>query len=111
MVSGRVSRSIQDIRPGDEVLGIDGRSYKVFFVEQKLLGDRKLYGLAGRQPFVTSEHPFLTALGLQDPGAPRYALALKGPLVALTPQVECPPRRSRSPRTGSWSHSAGRALA
>lgn len=62
MADGRV-RNIEDIYPGDRVLGMDGKVNTVEFVERVPLGDRLLYGFNGGRPFVTSEHPFFSLHG------------------------------------------------
>ena len=72
MADGR-ERPIEAIAPGDRVLGRRGRINRVLGCERTRLGRRRLYGLNGRRPFVTAEHPFLTAEGWKalDPEATR----------------------------------------
>jgi hypothetical protein len=64
-------RPVALIRKGDFVLGRSGQSNRVIGIERPLLGGRKLYALNGGVPFVTAEHPFLTAAGWKaiDPEA------------------------------------------
>ena len=62
MADGR-ERPIEAIAPGDRVLGRRGRINRVLGCERTRLGRRRLYGLNGHRPFVTAEHPFLTAEG------------------------------------------------
>jgi len=70
MADGR-EQPIEAITPGDRVLGRRGRVNRVLGCERTRLGRRRLYGLNGRRPFVTAEHPFLTADGWKalDPEA------------------------------------------
>jgi hypothetical protein len=65
------SKPIGLVELGDLVLGYDGAVNRVIGVERPTLGTRKLYGLNGGEPFVTAEHPFLTADGWKsiDPSA------------------------------------------
>jgi hypothetical protein len=64
-------RPIETVRPGDRVLGRRGRINRVLGCERTRLGRRRLYGFNERRPFVTAEHPFLTAEGWKalDPEA------------------------------------------
>jgi hypothetical protein len=66
-------RPIEAIAPGDRVLGRRGRVNRVLGCERTELGRRRLYGFNGGPPFVTAEHPFLTAEGWKalDPEATR----------------------------------------
>jgi len=72
MADGSV-RPIEAVRPGERVRGRDGLVNRVTGVERVRLGDRLLYGFDGGRPFVTAEHPFLTAQGWKaiDPRATR----------------------------------------
>ncbi|MCC6791137.1 MAG: hypothetical protein IT336_05605 [Thermomicrobiales bacterium] len=65
------SRPIELVGFGDLVLGANGAVSRVIGVETPLLGSRKLYSLNGSEPFVTAEHPFMTADGWKsiDPAA------------------------------------------
>lgn len=65
------SRPIELVAFGDLVLGANGSVSRVIGVETPRLGDRKLYSLNGGDPFVTAEHPFMTAEGWKsiDPKA------------------------------------------
>lgn len=65
------SRPIELVGFGDLVLGEHGAVSRVIGVETPLLGSRMLYGLNGSEPFVTAEHPFMTAAGWKsiDPNA------------------------------------------
>ena len=60
MADGRLKK-IEDIAVGDIVLGQDGAHNTVTGIERVSLGERLLYGFNGGTPFVTSEHPFMTA--------------------------------------------------
>jgi len=64
-------KPIELIREGDLVLGKSGHPNRVIAVERPILGDRKLYALNGGSPFVTAEHPIMTATGWKsiDPSA------------------------------------------
>jgi hypothetical protein len=80
------TKPIEAIRPGDRVRGRNGAINTVTRVERPRLAGRLLYGFDGGRPFVTAEHPFLTAEGWKaiDPAATRAenpALAV-GALVA-----------------------------
>lgn len=70
-------RPIEAVRIGDRVLGRRGRVNRVLGREHTRLGRRRLYGLNGCRPFVTAEHPFLTAEGWKalDPEATRRDVA------------------------------------
>jgi hypothetical protein len=72
MADGSV-RPIEAVRPGERVRGRDGSVNGVTGVERVRLGDRLLYGFDGGPPFVTAEHPFLTAQGWKaiDPRSTR----------------------------------------
>jgi hypothetical protein len=65
------NRPIELISFGDLVLGENGAVSRVIEIEKPLLGIRKLYSLNGSEPFVTAEHPFMTAQGWKsiDPAA------------------------------------------
>ena len=66
-------RAIEQIGLGDLVVGRRGRVNRVVRCERTVLGARRLYALNGGRPFVTAEHPFLTAEGWKafDPEATR----------------------------------------
>lgn len=66
-------RPIEDVVPGDRVLGRRGRVNRVVGCERTRLGSRRLYGFNGTRPFVTAEHPLLTSEGWRalDPDATR----------------------------------------
>ena len=66
-------RPIEQLGLGDLVVGRRGRINRVVRCERTLLGARRLYALNGGRPFVTAEHPFLTAEGWKalDPEATR----------------------------------------
>ena len=63
----------RQVRPGDLCVGRRGRVNRVMRCERTVLGARRLYALNGGRPFVTAEHPFLTAEGWKalDPEATR----------------------------------------
>lgn len=61
MADGTEKR-ICDIVEGDEVLTQTGTGFVTKLIVTRL-GDRKLYGFAGRKPFATEDHPFLTRKG------------------------------------------------
>ena len=61
LMADGTERPIQSIRPGDVVIGRRGRVNRVRGCERTKLGRRRLYALNGGRPFVTAEHPFLTA--------------------------------------------------
>ena len=65
------SRAIEDVHPGDFVLGSKGQANRVAGVEMPKLGSRSLYGFNGGGMFVTAEHPFSTEDGWKsiDPSA------------------------------------------
>lgn len=67
------SRAIETIARGELVMGRRGRVNTVRACERTVLGTRRLYALNGGRPFVTAEHPFLTAEGWKalDPEATR----------------------------------------
>ncbi|MFO1047675.1 MAG: Hint domain-containing protein [Geminicoccaceae bacterium] len=73
LMADGTQRPIEAIKVGDLVLGRRGRSNRVRGCERTRLGRRRLYGLNGGRPFVTAEHPFLTAEGWKalDPDATR----------------------------------------
>jgi hypothetical protein len=56
-------KSIEEIQIGDLVVGADHQYYPVMFLDVEQLQDRHLYSINGSQPFVTSEHVFLTTDG------------------------------------------------
>ena len=56
-------KNIEDVAVGDVVRGYRGSANKVLELDRVPLAGRKLYGFNGKAPFVTSEHPFLTADG------------------------------------------------
>ena len=62
---------IDAVMVGDFVLGNEGSTNRVTGIERPLLGERLLYAFDGGTPFVTAEHPFLTADGWKaiDPAA------------------------------------------
>ncbi len=66
-------RAIEQLGMGDLVVGRRGRINRVVRCERTALGARRLYALNGGRPFVTAEHPFLTAEGWKalDPEATR----------------------------------------
>ena len=66
-------RPIEALRAGDLVVGRRGRINRVAQRERTSLGARRLYAINGGRPFVTAEHPFLTAEGWKafDPEATR----------------------------------------
>lgn len=75
-------RRIDEIDVGELVLSQRGQVSRVINVEQPPLGDRLLYAFNGDRPFVTSEHPIMTAGGWKsvDPDAtaaenPKLAVA------------------------------------
>lgn len=65
------TRRIDEVQPGDFVIGHDGRSNRVVGIERPTLAGRMLYSVNGGAPFVTAEHPFMTAAGWKsvDPAA------------------------------------------
>jgi hypothetical protein len=67
------TKYIRDIVVGDRLLGEAGSVNTVIGIEQPSLGDRLLYAINGGEPFVTSEHPFMTTDGWKsiDPSATR----------------------------------------
>ena len=73
LMADGTQRPIESVRVGDLVLGRRGRGNRVRGCERTRLGRRRLYGLNGGRPFVTAEHPFLTAEGWKalDPDATR----------------------------------------
>ena len=73
LMADGTQRPIESVRVGDLVLGRRGRGNRVRGCECTRLGRRRLYGLNGGRPFVTAEHPFLTAEGWKalDPDATR----------------------------------------
>jgi hypothetical protein len=56
-------KNIEDVVIGDRVVGEYGIVNQVTGLKRPTLQGRKLYALNGGPPFVTSEHPFLTAEG------------------------------------------------
>ena len=56
-------KSIESIQIGDLVLGMNGQSHQVIFLDTELLNHRLLYSINGSLPFFTSEHVFLTDSG------------------------------------------------
>ena len=66
-------KPIELIEIGELVMGLDGAANRVVAIERPRLGARKLYALGRSRPFVTAEHPFLTADGWRaiDPAATR----------------------------------------
>lgn len=62
MADGSI-KVIEEVQIGDELMGQDGKSSKVFAFDHPMLGLRKLYGFNGGKAFVTAEHPFMTAEG------------------------------------------------
>jgi hypothetical protein len=73
LMADGTERPIHSIRPGDLVAGRRGRVNRVRGCERTKLGRRRLYALNDGRPFVTAEHPFLTAEGWKalDPEATR----------------------------------------
>lgn len=64
-------KPIDTVREGDLVLGRCGRANRVIGIERPFLGERKLFSINGSTPFVTAEHPIMTATGWKsiDPQA------------------------------------------
>lgn len=64
-------KSIDTVRKGDLVLGRFGQANCVIGIERPFLGDRKLFAINESTPFVTAEHPIMTATGWKsiDPRA------------------------------------------
>ena len=56
-------KPIAALQIGDRVLGRSTRPNYVIAIHPSHLGHRKLYAVNGGAPFVTAEHPFLTAEG------------------------------------------------
>lgn len=73
LMADGTQRPIETLEVGDLVLGRRGRVNRVIGVERTRLGRRRLYALNDGRPFVTAEHPFLTAEGWKalDPEATR----------------------------------------
>lgn len=71
LMSDGEERRIDEIEPGELVLAPIGRVGRVINVETPPLGDRRLYSLNGSRPFITAEHPVMTARGWRsvDPDA------------------------------------------
>ena len=79
-------RAIEDIRIGDQVLGMNGRANRVVGIEKVLLENRLLYGFNESPAFVTAEHPFLTPAGWKSIDPSMTALenaALKAQLLGI----------------------------
>lgn len=57
------AKAISDIEVGELVIGQGGTINRVLSIETPYLGDRRLYGLDGQAPFLTSEHPLMTQRG------------------------------------------------
>lgn len=66
-------KNIEDVRAGDRVLGMNGAVNTVTGIERPRLGVRLLYAFNGGRPFMTAEHPVMTANGWRsiDPKATR----------------------------------------
>ena len=66
-------KPIEQVEPGDRVLGRGGKINQVRGILYPVLGDRPLYALNGGTAFVTASHPFLTTDGWKaiDPDAAR----------------------------------------
>ena len=62
MGNGQYKR-IDEVRPGDYVIGEAGRVNRVTEIERVPLAGRKLFSINGSTPFVTAEHPFRTPTG------------------------------------------------
>ncbi|MFA6903621.1 MAG: Hint domain-containing protein [Gallionellaceae bacterium] len=75
------TKSIAQVRVGDWVLGRHGQQNRVVEIERPVLGDRSLYSINGSLPFVTAEHPIMTAMGWKsiDP----RATAVENPLLVV----------------------------
>ena len=56
-------KPIEDVETGDILLGQDGSFNTVLSYDRSMLEDRHLYAFNGKDPFVTSEHPFMTLSG------------------------------------------------
>ena len=56
-------KSIEKIRAGDMVLGVDNQQQRVLFLDVEQLEGRYLYGINDYPPFFTSEHVFITTDG------------------------------------------------
>lgn len=67
------SKSIDEIRVGDRVLGQNGAINPVLSLEPHPLGKNRVYSLNGGQAFITANHPVWTAEGWKviDPGSAR----------------------------------------
>lgn len=70
LVGGEVI-NIEDVNIGDTLHGEGRWGNTVLSLDQPELGTRKLYSINGSDPFVTSEHPFMTTNGWEsfDPDA------------------------------------------
>tara|TARA_S200002703_G_scaffold100847_1_gene87198 strand:- start:512 stop:3307 length:2796 start_codon:yes stop_codon:yes gene_type:complete len=56
-------KKIKDIKPGDQVLGMDKKVNTVKKVEKPIIHFRNLYSINDTKPFTTAEHPFKTPQG------------------------------------------------
>ncbi len=75
---------IEQIKPGDRVLGVNGQVNIVLGVERRRLGNRRLYRFNGANPFVTAEHPFLASDGKWKSLNPTMT-AEENPLLEVSP--------------------------
>ncbi|HCY20841.1 TPA: hypothetical protein DIC40_03150 [Patescibacteria group bacterium] len=55
-----ISKNIENIQIGDELLGQDDQINTVIAYDRPNLGERKLYSINNGPYFVTHEHPFMT---------------------------------------------------
>ncbi len=62
MMFDGTTKLIEDILPGDELLGLNGHRVVVVFVDVTELGTRDLIGLNGRTPRMTQDHPVYSAV-------------------------------------------------
>ena len=60
------NKQIKDIKVGDKVMSVDGEVNTVIATPVFNLGDNKIHGFNGKQPFVTSMHPILTKEGWKN---------------------------------------------
>ncbi len=63
LMSGGVKKRIEDVLPGEKVLGVDGAVNTVAKLERHPLGGQLLYSFNGSEHFVTANHPLLTEDG------------------------------------------------
>jgi hypothetical protein len=62
MADGSYKR-IQDIEIGEDLQGMEGEINTVTEFDHPILGERSLWAINNSEPFVTSEHPFMTPDG------------------------------------------------